>query len=130
MGLREASLDFEFVHEQRVRHRDGWDVFSVSRSLEAYEEDGRVAQVEVTRGTRYNRIHAGTLRWVDGETMDAAKRREVAFRIRDGMRALSSLSAVVLPDDAELITEDDSLWATRLKPILERNPNVTKIVES
>ena len=122
-------MSFELVHKQRVRHTDGWEVFSIGLNKEGYAEDGKIAHARVSRGTTYNRIHKETIWWLDGSPMDNDTRHSIAFRIKSGMAELSSLIPVVLPDDLAAITVDDSTWTTRIRPILESNPKVTKIRE-
>ncbi len=127
------------IHANLVRHSDGWEVFTAGpadgrydggRGRDGYRDNERTAYALSLDGTRWHRIYRETLRWADGSTVDPNLQRTVAFRIKEGVTQINTTNTpVVLPDEEDQVTEDDSYWAKRTRPALERNPNVTDITE-
>lgn len=94
---RDRHSKLRHVRPQLVEHPDGWSVGNNGRWTVEYEEPGRLAQVDVDRGTR-TVVYAGSLRSVSGEgaesALDAEDRARVWPRLVEGMEALGMTLAV------------------------------------
>lgn len=79
------------VGPQRVEHTDGWSVAFRDRTHLQYEQDGRIAAVEIDDGFPENRVYVRSLEWLPpgSEAVPTVEERAVIWpRFVEGMSAL------------------------------------------